>query len=86
MTITNNPSVRQVLAMVVQDPEYPALARRPVLSLPHIGLVVMAYGVFIGSSWAYLTGHLPLLAMMLLNQFAVYTLSLIHISEPTRPY
>jgi vanillate O-demethylase ferredoxin subunit len=73
VTITNNPSVRQVLAMVVQDPEYPALARRPLLSAPHIGLVVMAYGVFIGSSWAYLTGHLPLLAMMLLNQFAVYT-------------
>ena len=46
VTITNNPSVRQVLAAVVADPQYPALARRPLLSWPHIGSVVMAYGVF----------------------------------------
>ena len=32
VTITNNPSVRQVLAAVVADPQYPALARRPLLS------------------------------------------------------
>lgn len=34
MTITANPSVRQVLATVVQDPEYPAVAAKPVLSWP----------------------------------------------------
>ena len=50
MTITNNSSVRQVLAAVVADPQYPALARRPVLSWPHIGLVAIAYGVFAASS------------------------------------
>ncbi len=73
MTITNNASVRQVLAMVVADPQYPGLARRPVLSWPHLGLVVLAYSVFITSSWAYLTGHIPFLAMLALNQFAIYT-------------
>ena len=31
MTITANPSVRQVLAAVVQDPEYPAVAEKPVV-------------------------------------------------------
>ena len=73
VTITDNPSVRQVLAAVVADPQYPALARRPVWSWPHIGLVVMAYGVFVTSTWAYLSGHIPLLLMMVLNQFAIYT-------------
>ena len=73
MTITNSPSVRQVLAAVVADPGYPAIARKPLLSWPHIGLVVMAYGVFATSTWAYLAGHIPLLLMMVLNQFAIYT-------------
>ena len=72
MTITANPSVRQVLATVVQDPEYTAVAQKPVVSWPHIGLVATAYGVFAGSTWAYLSGHIPFLAMLLLNQFAIY--------------
>ena len=45
MTITANPSVRQVLAQVVQDPEYAKVARKPVVSWPHIGLVALAYGI-----------------------------------------
>jgi ferredoxin-NADP reductase/fatty acid desaturase len=72
MTITANPSVRQVLAKVVQDPEYPVVARKPVLSWPHIGLVTLAYGVFIAASWGYLAGRIPFLLMLLLNQFAIY--------------
>lgn len=72
MTITANPSVRQVLAKVVQDPGYPAVAQKPVLSWPHIGLVAMAYGVFAASTWAYLAGSLPFLVMLVLNQFAIY--------------
>jgi len=73
VTITNNPSVRQVLATAVADPRYPGLARRPVLSWPHLGLVVLAYSVFVASSWAYLTGRIPFLVMVALNQFAIYT-------------
>lgn len=72
MTITANPSVRQVLAKVVQDPEYPVVARKPVLSWPHIGLVALAYGVFATSTWAYLAGHIPFLMMLVLSQFAIY--------------
>jgi len=72
MTITANPSVRQVLATVVQDPEYPAVAERPLVSWPHIGLVATAYGVFAGATAAYLTGHIPFLVMLVLNQFAIY--------------
>jgi ferredoxin-NADP reductase/fatty acid desaturase len=72
MTITANPSVRQVLASVVQDREYPAIAGRPVLSWPHIGLVALAYGVFAASTVGYLTGSIPLLVMLVLNQMAIY--------------
>lgn len=72
MTITANPSVRQVLAQVVRDPRYPSVTRKPVLSWPHIGLVAMAYGVFTASTVGYVTGRLPLLLMVLLNQFAIY--------------
>ena len=72
MTITANPSVRQVLASVVQDREYPAIAERPVLSWPHLGLVGVAYGVFAASTAAYLTGTIPLLVMLVLNQLAIY--------------
>ena len=71
MTITANPSVRQVLAKVVQDPEYPVVAQKPVVSWPHIGLVAVAYGVFTTATWAYLAGHIPFLVMLVLNQFAI---------------
>jgi vanillate O-demethylase ferredoxin subunit len=72
VTITANPSVRQVLAKVVQDPEYRVVAERPVLSWPHIGLVALAYGVFIGATWGYLAGSVPFVVMLVLNQFAIY--------------
>ena len=72
MTITANPSVRQVLAQVVQDPEYAKVARKPVVSWPHIGLVALAYGTFAASTWAYLAGGIPFLLMVALNQFAIY--------------
>ncbi|MGQ0467092.1 MAG: fatty acid desaturase [Sporichthyaceae bacterium] len=72
MTITANPSVRQVLSRVVEDPRYPAIARVPLISWPHIGLVVLAYSVFVASTWSYLAGGIPLWAMLLLSQFAVW--------------
>jgi vanillate O-demethylase ferredoxin subunit len=72
MTITANPSVRQVLAQVVQDPRYREVAHKPAISWPHIGLVALAYGTFAASTWAYLAGNLPFLAMLVLNQFAIY--------------
>jgi vanillate O-demethylase ferredoxin subunit len=72
MTITANPSVRQVLAQVVQDPRYVALARKPVVSWPHFGLVGAAYSIFGLSTWGWAAGHLPLVVMIILNQFAMY--------------
>ncbi|MGQ0632462.1 MAG: fatty acid desaturase, partial [Sporichthyaceae bacterium] len=72
MTITANPSVRQVLAQVVHDPDYAAIAHRPVLSWPHVGLTVGSWALFVGSTWAYLAGNLPLIAMLVLNQLASY--------------
>jgi len=72
MTITANPSVRQVLAQVVQDPGYAAVNRKPLFSWAHLGLVGLAWGTFATSTSLYLTDHLPLLAMILLNQFALY--------------
>ncbi len=72
MTITANPSVRQVLGKIVTDPAYRALARKRLIPWPHIAVVALAYGVFIGSTWAYLAGSIPFLVMLLLNQFAIY--------------
>lgn len=72
MTITANPSVRQVLAQVVQDPEYPEVARKLVVSWPHVGLVALAYGAFAASTGAYLAGSLPFVVMVVVNQFAIY--------------
>lgn len=72
MTITANPSVRQVLGKIVTDPRYPELARKRLVPWPHIAVVAVAYGVFIVSTWAYLADHIPFLVMLLLNQFAIY--------------
>src|ERR1044072_2753027 len=72
MTITANPSVRQVLAKVVQDPEYRVVAKKPVFFGAHIGLAAGASGGFAGARVAYLTGAIPLLVMLVLNQFAIY--------------
>ena len=72
MTITANPSVRQVLAQVVRDPGYPSVTRKPVLSWPHIGLVALAYGVFTATTIGFVAGKVPFLLMVLLNQFAIY--------------
>lgn len=72
MTITANPSVRQVLAKAVQDPRYAAIAHKPVWSLPHIGLTAFAWGLFAAATTAYLAGPLPLIGAILLNQLALY--------------
>ncbi len=72
MTITANPSVRQVLSRVVQDPRYPAIARKPLLSAAHIGLTAICYATFAGATWAYLDGDIPFVVMLLLNQFAIF--------------
>src|SRR5690242_1720203 len=72
MTITANPSVRQVLAQVVRDPDYAAIAHKPTWQVPHLALTAGSWALFVGSTWAYLAGNLPLLAMILLNQFAFY--------------
>ncbi|HEY3605795.1 MAG TPA: fatty acid desaturase [Sporichthyaceae bacterium] len=72
MTITANPSVRQVLTQITRDPRYPAVARKPVLSWPHIGLVIGCYTAFGLASWGYLSGTLPFLVMLLINQAAIY--------------
>src|SRR4051794_34414565 len=72
MTITANPSVRQVLTQITRDPRYPAVARKPVLSWPHIGLVLGCYTAFGLAAWGYLSGTIPFLVMLLINQAAIY--------------
>lgn len=72
MTITANPSVRQVLAQVVRDPDYADIAHKPTWQFPHLALTAGSWALFVGSTWAYLAGNLPLIAMLLLNQFAFY--------------
>jgi len=72
MTITANPSVRQVLAQVVRDPDYETIAHKPTWQAPHVALTVGSWVLFVGSTWAYLTGNLPLIALLLLNQAAFY--------------
>jgi ferredoxin-NADP reductase/fatty acid desaturase len=72
MTITANPSVRQVLTTVAVDPRYPGIARKRLISWPHLVVVAVAYGVFIGASWAFLAGNLPFLVMLPLNMFAIF--------------
>jgi vanillate O-demethylase ferredoxin subunit len=72
MTITANPSVRQVLAQVTRDPRYPEVARKPVLSWPHLAVVVGAYAAFGLSTWTYLSHTIPWWLMLLINQAAIY--------------
>jgi vanillate O-demethylase ferredoxin subunit len=72
MTITANPSVRQVLTTVAVDPRYPGITRKRLISWPHLAVVAVAYGVFIGASWAFLAGDLPFLVMLPLNMFAIF--------------
>jgi len=72
MTITANPSVRQVLAQVVRDPDYEAIAHRPTWQWPHLALTAGSWALFVGSTWAYVAGNLPLIVMLLLNQLAFY--------------
>jgi vanillate O-demethylase ferredoxin subunit len=72
MTITANPSVRQVLARVVADPRYPEIARKPLFSWPHIALIAGAWATFALSTWAYLEGAISAWLMLLLNSFAAF--------------
>lgn len=72
MTITTNPSVRQVMTKLVSDPAYPEIARKRLIPWPHLAVMAVAYGVFIASTWAYLAGSIPFLLMLVLNQFAIY--------------
>jgi vanillate O-demethylase ferredoxin subunit len=72
MTITANPSVRQVLAQITRDPRYPEVARKPVISWPHVGLVIGCYTAFGLASVGYLTDTIPFWLMLLINQAAIY--------------
>src|SRR5260370_26378389 len=57
---------------MVPAPPYPGIARKPLLSPAHIGLVVGVYTAFGLASWGYLSGTIPFLLMLLINQAAIY--------------
>lgn len=72
MTISFQAGPREILEAVVQEPKFQALTQIPVFAAMEIGLVAAAFGLFGLSSYLYLLGQLPLLAMWVVNGIAVY--------------
>ena len=72
MAISFEANARAVLEEVVQEREFQALTKIPVLAAMEVGLVMAAFGLFAASSYFYLLGQLPLLVMWTLNAVAVY--------------
>lgn len=72
MSFTNNPTARAVLNQVVHDPRYPNVMHVPTISWPQISLVTLALAGFGLSSFAYLTGTIPLGMAMFINLITVY--------------
>lgn len=72
MTMTRNPAVRDVLSQIVNDPRYDDVMSVPVFSVPQLALSALALGTFIGSTWAYMNGMIPLWAAMVCSFLSVY--------------
>ena len=72
MTITFQAEPREILESVVKDADFQALTKIPVFAAMELGLVVAAFGLFGISSYLYLMGQLPLLAMWVVNGGAIY--------------
>lgn len=51
---------------------FKALRKRPRIAWPTIILLVAAFSLFTGSTWAYIEGVLPLFAAILINAVAAY--------------
>ena len=72
MAMTANPVSRDVLAQIVKDPRYPEAMRIPFLAFQQLSLVLLSIGLFLGSSYAYLQGMIPVWAAIPINIVAVY--------------
>ena len=72
MEISFEANARAVLEEVVQEREFQALTKIPVVAAMEVGLVMAAFGLFAASSYFYLLGQLPLVVMWTLNAVAVY--------------
>ena len=57
MTMTRNPSAREVLNQIVMDPRYAEVMRVPVFSAPQILLAVGSLALFGLSSWGYMAAR-----------------------------
>ena len=73
MSITINSSqVREVINQVVNDPDYKQVSKVPLFSGYQIGLIVLAYGGFVGGSLAYFYLAAPLWLIVPLMGFCSY--------------
>lgn len=72
MAFSFNSNVRDQLEQMVSNPQFKVLTQLPLVAPMEIGLGLVAYALFISSTWLYLDGSIPLLAMWLVSSFAVY--------------
>lgn len=72
MSFAFTASTREVLEQVVRDPRFRSLTKIPLVAPIPIGLILAAYALFFASTYWWLQGSLPLLAMIAINSVAVY--------------
>lgn len=72
MSFAFTASTRELLEQLVRDPRFRPLTTIPVLAMPEIGLILLAFTLFAAASAGYLHGVLPWPAMLLVNATAIY--------------
>ena len=64
---------REVLERVVHDERFRPMLQIKLFDPIQLALVFGSWGVFVLSSWLYLAGMMPLVAMLVINSITVYT-------------
>ena len=72
MSVAFTASTREVLEQIVRDARFRRLTQIPLLASMPIQTIVGAYLLFAVATYLWLQGELPLVAMLLLNGFAIY--------------
>ena len=72
MSVAFTASTREVLQQIVRDARFQRLTQIPLLASMPILTIVGAYVLFAVATYLWLQGELPLVAMLLLNGFAIY--------------
>jgi fatty acid desaturase len=72
MSVAFTASTREVLEQIVRDARFQRLTQIPLLASVPILTIVGAYVLFAVATYLWLQGGLPLVAMLLLNGFAMY--------------